>query len=211
MMTNIHIFGDSHGMFNFKNIKYNNVINHATPSITMHRIGRDKLEYINFKAQNINDNDIVIYQFGEIDCRCHIGKQILLGRTFEDIVTELIKNFIDSIKLNIKNFNKINIIICCIPPPMCQNYYENIHGPVTHQFPFVGTNEQRIKYTILMNEKLKKECINNNLYFLDYYEYYKSPDNLLKIELSDNVCHINDNNYILNILYLIIDKINYSQ
>ena len=208
MNNKIVVFGDSHGMFNFKNIKYNNVINHASPSITMHRVGRDKLEYINFKSYNINDNDLVIYQFGEVDCRCHIGKQLLLNRTLYDIITELINNYIESIKINIKKYNKITIIVCSIPPTMCQNYYENIHGLITHEFPFVGTDKQRGKYTLLMNEQLKKECINNNFIFLDYYDYYKSSDNLLKIELSDNICHINDNNNILNMLYTIIDNIN---
>jgi hypothetical protein len=33
----IHIFGDSHGNFNFKNIKYDNIKNNYQNSITMYR------------------------------------------------------------------------------------------------------------------------------------------------------------------------------
>jgi hypothetical protein len=70
----IHIFGDSHANNNFNNIKYNNICNHYQNSITMHRVGRDNINFINFINYNINNNDIVIYQFGEVDCRCHIGR-----------------------------------------------------------------------------------------------------------------------------------------
>lgn len=201
MEGKIYIFGDSHGIFNFKNIKYNNVINNASPSITMHRVGRDKLNFINFRSHNISNNDIIIYQFGEIDCRCHIGRQLLFGRQLNTIIDELINNYIDSIKINCSMYNNIKIIICCIPPTMCQSYYENLHGPITHEFPFVDSDEKRGLYTKLMNDKLKNECRKNNFIYLDYYTNYVNDINTLKIELSDNICHINDNTYILNILY----------
>ncbi len=203
----IHIFGDSHGNFNFKNIKYNNVKNHYQNSITMHRVGRDGQNFINFNLQNIINNDIVIYQFGEIDCRCHIGKQLLLSRELDIIINELIDNYILSIKNNIDKLTNIHIIVCCIPPPMNQQYYESIHGPITHNFPFVGTNDERIKYTKLVNEKLEIYCNQNNFYFLNYYDHYENSDKLLKIDLSDNCCHIQQNQHVLEELYKIIDKI----
>ena len=46
--------------FNFKNIKIPVHIV-STPSITLHRVGRDKLNFINFASFNIKDNDDVEY------------------------------------------------------------------------------------------------------------------------------------------------------
>ena len=203
----IHIFGDSHGNFNFKNIKYDNIKNNYQNSITMYRVGRDKLNFINFRSYGINDNDIIIYQFGEIDCRCHIGKQLLLGHNLNEIIIELINNYFISIKDNLEKYNNLKIIISCIPPPMNKEYYESIHGPVTHEFPFFGSNEERSKYTTLMNNEIQKYCILNNFYFLNYYDDYIDINGLLKIELSDNICHINKNDKLLDLLYKIIDNL----
>jgi hypothetical protein len=203
----IHIFGDSHANTNFTNLKYNNILNHYQNSITMHRVGRDKLNFINFINYNINNNDIIIYQFGEVDCRCHIARQLLLQREFEEIINELVNNYIDSIKLNKQKFNNLKIIISCIPPPINKEYYENIHGPVTHEFPFLGSNYDRCEYTKRVNNLLKTKCLENSFYFLDYYNFYTNNEGTLKTELSDNICHISHNEFVLNELYKIIDNL----
>jgi len=200
----IHIFGDSHADFNFKNIKYNNVKNNCKYSITMHRVGRDKLDLSPYGVMN---NDIIIYQIGEVDCRCHIGKQLLLGRQLNEIIYELVNNFTNSIKDNLQKYNNLKIIVCCIPPPMNREYYENLHGPITHEFPFIGTNLERSNYTILMNTELQKYCEQNNFHFLNYYDDYTDINGNLKIEYSDNICHIYKNEIILEKLYYIIDNL----
>ena len=116
---------------------------------------------------DIDINDIIIYQFGEVDCRCHIGKQLLLNRDLNDIIEDLISKYIDSININLKQFSNssIKIIICSIPPTMDKEFYEKLHGPITHEFPFVGDNIQRSIYTKLMNNTLKKYCNLNNFYY----------------------------------------------
>ncbi len=206
-MNIIHIFGDSHANFNFSKIKYSNVKNNYKNSITMHRVGRDKKKFINFNSYSINDNDIIIYQFGEVDCRCHIGKQLLLNRNLEEVINELVINYIDSIKINMDGYNNLKIIICNVPPTMNQQYFENIYGPITHEFPFIGTNLERANYTIKVNEMLKNKCEENNFIFLDYYNFYKNENGTIKTELTDNICHIVENNYILEKLYSIIDNL----
>jgi len=203
----IHIFGDSHGMYNYARIKYN-VINHSESSITMHRVGRDKLNYINFKNYFINDGDVIIYQFGEIDTRCHIGKQESIGRNFDEITSELIENYINSIKENISYYNNLKIIIGSIPPPMSKVKYENKYGPIDHEFPFVGTDEERVRNTMRMNNLLLTKCKENNFYFLDYYNDYKDENGLLIYEYSDEMVHIIKNEFLLEKLYEIIDKLN---
>jgi hypothetical protein len=188
----IYIFGDSHANFNFKNLNINN-INLYQNSITMYRIGRDK-QIINFDNNYNNKDNIFILCYGEVDCRNHIGKQILLGRELTEICENLVFEYIDTIKKTIHTFNKI--ILCSIIPPMKKELYEIIHGPITHEFPFIGDDNQRVTYTKLVNGLLKKYCEVNNFIFLDIYDHYCEVDGTLKYELSDKCVHIEENDHI---------------
>lgn len=196
----IYIYGDSHAEFNFKNFALKH-INLREYSVTMHRVGRDK-QIIGFNNSHNGKDNIFIFCYGEVDCRCHIGKQIVLGRNEDDIINELVIEYINAIKSNIKEFKKI--LICSITPTQNKEKFENIHGPIKHQFPFVGTNSERAKYTYKMNQLLKNECTINGFVFFDVYDYYTDDNGLLKWELSDEICHIKDNSYILQKLNDII-------
>ena len=77
--------------------------------------------YINSINYNNKENTFIIC-FGEVDCRCHIGKQILLGRKLESICEELVSGYINTIKEVICEYSKI--IICSITPPMKKELYE---------------------------------------------------------------------------------------
>jgi hypothetical protein len=186
----IYIFGDSHASTNFKylNLNYEHKICFEG-GVTMHRISRDR-QIINFDNTFNNENNIFVLCYGEVDCRCHIGKQILLGRNLEDICNSLVNGYIDVIKTNITKYHKI--IICSIIPPMKKELYEKNH----HDFPFIGTDNERVIYTKLMNKLLKDQCDTNQFIFLDIYDYYSNEDGTLNYELSDKCVHIEDNAYI---------------
>lgn len=188
----IYIFGDSHAGFNFKGLSIQHV-NKYESSITMYRISRDK-QIINFSNSYNNENNIFVLHYGEVDCRCHIGKQLLLGRGLDAICSELVCEYINTIKNNITKYKKI--ILCSITPPMKKELYEINHEPITHEFPFIGSDDERVIYTKLVNKLLKEYCEANNFMFLDTYDYYSEEDGTLKYELSDKCVHINDNNYI---------------
>jgi hypothetical protein len=84
----IYIYGDSHGMFSFKklNIPHRN---YSEISVTMHRIGRDN-QIINFNNIEHNNESIICLVYGEVDCRCHIQRQIDIGRSEDDVIYELV-------------------------------------------------------------------------------------------------------------------------
>jgi len=79
---------------------------------------------------------------------------------------------------------------------MKKELYEKVHGPITHEFPFIGDDNERVKYTRLMNILLKQQCEINNFVFLDVYDYYSEEDGTLNYELSDKCVHIDKNEYI---------------
>jgi hypothetical protein len=188
----IYIFGDSHANFNMNTFPKQH-INLYSNSITMHRIGRDNI-IINFNEAYINNDNVFIFFYGEVDCRCHIYKQLQLGRELDEIVESLVSSYFNTISKNIVKYNKI--IIGSITPPVNKQWHESIWGVITHEFPILGSDEERVKYTNLMNNKLKEYCVKYNYIFLDTYDYYSNNNGLLIIDKSDHNCHIIDNSYI---------------
>ena len=184
----IYIYGDSHAGVSFKNLKLNYIDLHQ-PSITMFRIGRDGI-VINYNKDIIKKDDIIILSYGEVDCRCHIQRQINLGNNEDDVINDLVCNYFKTI-----NHIDAKIIIVGIIPPTKQTDYETIHGPILHEFPFVGSDEDRVRYTKKVNKLLEEfSLINNYTYFNPYY-YYERPDGTLKHELSDSIVHLGDNSF----------------
>jgi hypothetical protein len=110
----------------------------------MFRIGRDNM-IINHNPQEVTGKDTVLLVYGEVDCRCHIQRQIDAGREEDDVICELITNYFRTIRNNIHPQAKV--VIVSIIPPTKQNELESLHGPITHAFPFVGTDEARSRYT----------------------------------------------------------------
>ena len=191
----IHIYGDSHALFSFLNLKLDNN-NYYHASITMFRIGRDNT-IINFnKDQVMLKNDIIVLIYGEVDCRCHIQQQIDKGRNEDDIIHELVNNYFQTIINNIVNKN-LKIIIVGVIPPTKQNNYESLHGPILHEFPFVGTDEDRVRYTNKVNNKLEELSKKNDYIYFNPYSHYAMQDGTLNPEYSDTKVHLGDNSYFL--------------
>ena len=190
----IYIYGDSHGEHSFRNLKLPYKDLHYS-SVTMFRIGRDNT-IINFNKNIIKKDDIIVLVYGEVDCRCHIQKQINLGKNEDDIINELVNKYFISIKNNIINEN-VKIIIVGVIPQTKQSDYERINGPILHEFPFVGKDEDRVRYTNKVN-KLFEELSNKNGYiYFNRYLYYTRPDGTLKHEFSDSIVHLRNNNFFL--------------
>jgi len=204
----IHIYGDSHASFSFKNLKlpHNNM---WCPSITMFRIGRDNT-IINFNKNIINENDIIILVYGEVDCRCHIQKQKNLGYDEDIIINNLVINYYKTIQNNLVDLidKNIKVIIVGIIPPTKQNDYEILHGPILHEFPFLGTDNDRVRYTNKINNLLEEIAKNNNYIYFNGYSYYTRLDGTLKHELSDLNVHLKHNQFFLEEFYNLYTKIN---
>ena len=184
----IILYGDSHAHYSFKNLDIKHIDKHQN-SITMFRIGRDNTIINHHMSHDINN--IYCLSYGEIDCRCYIHKQIMVGGNEVDIICDLIKKYFITIKNNIAIYKKI--VIVGIIPPTKQDDYEKIHGRITHEFPFIGTDDDRVRYTFKMNKKIEEYC---NIYKYQYfnpYEFYTNENGYLKYELSDNCVHIGNN------------------
>ncbi len=177
----VHTIGDSHSCCSFLNIE--GIQFHHQGPLTMHRVGRDGIKLINLKHIGINEGDVIVFSFGEIDVRCHIGKQRdLKGRSEDEILDRLVERYIQTILDNKKQFMSLHPVIFCVVPPS-----NNHFNPV---FPYYGTIEDRISITKKLNLRLTQAARYNGIAVLDVYDDYSTPLGDLRLELSDGTIHI---------------------
>lgn len=183
----IHTFGDSHCYFGWDNID-NIKTHHLGPKLCF-SVGRDG---INIKdGFGIKDNDIVIFSFGEIDCRCHINKHISDILDYKQIIDSIIENYFIQIKIAVDNLSNVKTVIYNVVPPVKKKSTSE-----NKEFPFLGTDNERKNYVLYFNEKLKQKCIEYNYIFFDIYNNYIDEEGFLKKKLSDGHVHIKDEIYI---------------
>lgn len=183
----IHTTGDSHSVNGWKG-----VVHHHLGAILCHSFGKEKLNRCDIRAFNLKDGDIIIFCFGEIDCRCHVFKYITDTITYQDIIDNIIKDYFDAIELNILISNiklKHVCVFNVVPPIQRYNTWEN------PEFPYLGTDEERKEYALYFNKVLKEKCIEKGYVFFDIYDHYTDENGFLKKEMSDNNVHINNGIY----------------
>lgn len=202
--TQVHIFGDSHGSFCFSNERtalprdehsyYQYICDgksiqvefniHWVGSKTMFAIGRDGLNFINIKDFDVQENDVIIFVFGEIDARCHIGKQRdTKNRDLNEIIESLVINYLESIKKNKDQFTNLYCGIVSVMPPT-NNVYNKF-------YPYYGPIEDRVLITRQLNMKLQELCALYEFNFLDVYSLYVNDNGFLDNERSDKLVHVN--------------------
>jgi hypothetical protein len=189
----IHTIGDSHSYAGWKD-----VINHHIGPVLCYSFGRDKLNRCDIRNfLNIKNGDTLIFCFGEIDCRYHIHKYVSQINTYQIIIDNIIKNYIDAIKLNIEisQLKLKNICIYNVVPPIPKNNLSN-----SNEYQLIGSDEKRKNYVLYFNKKLKEKCIENNFIFFDIYNYYTDDHGFLNKDLSDGNVHIGNGKYIIDFI-----------
>ena len=187
----IHTTGDSH----CRTLgKCSSLIQcHWIPEILCYSFGKEKLNRCDIRNFNVKNGDTIIFCFGEIDCRCHVHKHITETNTYQNIINDIVHNYFEAIKLNITTC-QINFKNVCVynVVPTCQkhNTIENF------VYPFLGTDEERKKYVLYFNEKLKEKCIEYGYVYFDIYDKYTDSNGFLDKSLSDGHVHIDNSEYI---------------
>jgi len=191
----VHIIGDSHAYFCFNNSGSNATHDersvfagvpwfiHWLGSRTMYRVGRDGLKGLDITSYNIHENDIAVFLFGEVDVRCHIGKQRdEKGRKEEEVIDTLVNKYIQVINSNRKKCNQLTCVVASIVPPSDQNFNSS--------YPCYGVLNERVRITREVNQCLQKYCLENGILFLDIYSLYAKNDGSLNESLSDGIVHV---------------------
>ena len=195
-MITIHTYGDSHASHHggWADIKNENIkinINHIEGKLAF-SFGRDKTHVVN----NVNSGDVVIFCFGEIDCRCHINKY---EPDWKESIDALVQSYVENVHRNVMHIDGLTTCVYNVVPPLERENPLNLWTEVWANqsgVPATGTDEDRKKYTEYMNSKLKEYCEKYSFIFFDVYEKYSDENGFLKRELSDTNCHIKDPIYI---------------
>jgi hypothetical protein len=185
----IHIFGDSHSYNGFDNISTLDI--HYIGSVLCYSFGEEKTKRLNIKDYNVKNGDVVIFCFGEIDCRCHIHKRVTPEKSYTNIIDAIIDNYFEAIKENISSYTDIKVYVYNVVPPVEKHNTEE-----NPNHPFLGSDDERKKYVLYFNTKLKEKCLNFDFNFFDVYNKYVNKNGFLNKEFSDNVVHIKNGIFI---------------
>jgi len=208
----IHCIGDSHtwqfigklpenlnineNISGYKN-KYNNTITINNTNITFfgYRCCEDGAYAYNIEKRkniidkiliNTNQNDILIFMFGEVDCRYKIKSQMLKNNTtIEEEVLIVVNRYMDFIK----NYNSRKIIIWG-PHPQ--------HTSPTHHYIDCFDSNERNTITKIFNEKLELFANKGNYSFITLFNELIDKPELNNYFLDDTI-HIKPCKEILDI------------
>ena len=169
----------------------------------MHRIGRDGLSGFNIFHYGVTEEDIVVFIFGEIDVRVHIGKQKdHMARDLDEIIKTLANNYIHTIVDNKNLFNNVTFIIMSVIPPAPN------HVSDSKEYPVYGGVQDRVLIAKKINAQLEALAFKNGFLFLDIYPLYADEQGIIRYELSDGGVHaaMKSNSLVKNALLKLIEE-----
>lgn len=167
----IYTVGDSHCWHAWVKIPF--VETRTCGPMTMYSFGIHKPIVVG----GIPPEAIVCFCWGEIDCRCHVHKY----QPWRQMIDELVERYFAAIDENAKIHKNI-WVYNVVPPPRRIGTQEN------PDFPFLGSDEERLNYVRYLNQKL-----NQGKYpFIDVYDQYCDKDGFLRMEVSDCHVHVED-------------------
>ena len=166
----IHTFGDSHadgthshwGYIHLPNI---HIKTHHLYGKLMYTFGKSKRDVLNIKNFGVNENDTVIFCFGEID--------------------DIVDHYFNAIKENVEQYKNLKTCVYNVVPPTRGFYCDP-----DHPYPFLGTDEERKLYYRYMNQKIKEYCNTYHYFYFDIYDECCDEEGFLKKEYSDGNVHV---------------------
>ena len=191
---NIHTIGDSHAKIPWETIvipKVNIHIHYLGPRL-MYSVGQDK-KLLKLDKYKFKNNDLIIFCFGEIDCRCHIWE--FRNKGYKKVIDELVEQYFNAISYNVGFIKKIKVCVSNVVPPVKREEHEE-----NSEYPFLGSNKTRRIYVKYMNFKLYNKCRENGYIFFDIYNDYCTNDGYLNYNLSDQNVHIGDPKYMIKFI-----------
>ena len=185
----VHTIGDSHSSFGWP---ADMIISHGLGPCLCYSFGKDPFARCKFTEYGIRDGDVVIFCLGEIDCRCHIYKHVSGTLSYQSIINEIAVAYLSAIKalVSASGLKDLRIYVYNIVPPVHKALVPN-----NPEFPFLGTDQDRLQYALYFNAVLRRLCT-DDIGFFDIYSKYSDSTGFIRYELSDYMVHIKDGTYI---------------
>lgn len=182
----IWVFGDSHaGKFGgddrFKLV--------GPPAPTAYGLAHEKsksesLFILQALLHFAEQNDIVLFSLGEIDCRVHIYRQsIIQKREANEIIFDVIKRYGRVLK-DVRDHNPVNVAVMDVPPAVKQ--------PNVYMVDYYGTRDQRAEIARRFNIVLKDWCEKNQICFVEIWPFLADERGWLKEEYAVDEVHVSE-------------------
>ena len=196
--NSIFAIGDSHCIYYFDSID----INHhwfgmSNLPVTIYKLIEQDIPLYNIVEKlppgdicqvNIKSNDFVLFCYGWNDIQKNIKKYS--KDNYKNLIDYLVINYIKIIKkYSDGTLYQIRPIVNCIYPI-----------PISTNDSIFGSDEERIEYTLYMNEKLKSECLQNDIPFFDIYDIISDNSKLNKNVSDIDGTHLDRKNSELRIM-----------
>ena len=141
------------------------------------------------RCQNrlVEDGDIVIFCYGEIDCRNHVYKHVSDTKNHRIVIDAMVESYFASISENVTQFENLIVCVFNVVPPV---HYRK-EAP-NHPFPFLGSDEERKSYHLYANLKIKELCNKYGFIFIDIYDELTDDEGFLEKSLSDGNVQLKD-------------------
>ena len=206
LSNNVFAIGDSHSIFFHNSMR---IIEHWGHCLTMYSLINNRIDINNLgnilknghEKYNINEKDVVIFFLGYNDVQKYF---CIHGDDDKNkYISTIVLKYVESVR-EISDIYKIQPIISCVYPI-----------PINHtSLSIKGTDVQRIEFTKICNENLRKRCVTNKIPFLDTYDKISLNDRIRHDYTVDGV-HLDYNNerireYIEGYIFELIYKFNYS-
>jgi len=180
----IYGVGDSHGKETFRGIA--GVQSCYTGATTLRRAGRpgDSLVPDAVRKIGLTPGDTVIFCFGEIDVRMHVG---IHAQHFPGGVVPMLAHWVDQYLSRVVELDLggARAAVMSVVPP-----HSRAHAPAELFNPDVS-DEARIYYTLTVNRLLEVECARRGLLYVDvHHEYCDERGMMLEALSEDGGTHI---------------------
>lgn len=200
----LHTFGDSHcghDWYNWNAVKIEGleVKTHWKGPRTCAKFAMMGIKFMNIADDGVEEGDMVLFSFGEIDCREHIHS---LKEDYKEAIEFIVRKYFVAIKDNVSKYNDLTVMVYCVPPIVRRD-------PISVEEYLIirGTDKERVKYTKYFNEKIKEECEKYGYIYFDIYDKYCDEDGHLNPVYGDGNCHIKDPIYIQEELENILKRL----
>ena len=153
-----------------------------------HHLSRVKDLIFNYIKPKSEDY-ILLAGLTEIDSRWHLPKRVSeTGLSIDVVVNECAERYFRAI-LELKNLG-LNMIIFGAHPSTTAGHNDDQSNPV------YGDCLNRNKISKCYNNKLKEMCLNNDIIYIDIYDYLIDKETgLTKMEYYRDYCHLNNKSH----------------
>jgi len=103
---------------------------------------------------------------------------------------------------SVSSFKKI--VVCSLPPPV---FFAGKMQPLNQEvFPHAGSDQDRLIFTKNINSLIYNASLAYGFGFLDLFHGFEDSSGFLLESISDGVCHIIQNDRVLERLVVLLDE-----